>query len=87
MFLIVGLVTGANYTFRIVLACNAFPKFSATTIAISTLALSAGTVVIHYLLGVISDNVSYKTGMMGSCLFLLLSVIPLIIGYKLKKKV
>ena len=86
MFLIVGLVTGANYTFRIVLACNAFPKFSATTIAISTLSLSAGTVVIHYLLGVISDNIGYKTGMMGSCLFLLFSVVPLIIGYKLKKK-
>ena len=84
-FPLFGLVTGSNYAFRVVLACNAFPKYPATVIAVSTLSFSVGTAVIHVFLGYISDTVSYSAGMFASSLFLLASALPLILCYKGKK--
>ena len=61
--LLFGILSGASYTARIVLACKAFPRCSATVTAITGVCGTLGSMMISSVVGTMADHGLYTVAM------------------------
>ena len=61
--LLFGVLSGASYTARVVLACKAFPRYSATATAITGVCGTLGSMAISAVVGALADRGLYTLAM------------------------
>ncbi|MEG0832848.1 MAG: MFS transporter [Oscillospiraceae bacterium] len=83
---LIGLVSGANYTAKFVLACEEYPRFSSTVTAITAIATALGSMIANPLINFVADTLSYKTAMFIPVAALVIVYALYLFGFKKEAK-